>query len=137
MHKARGLIVTPRDAAGQRVQDTVQRALRSANVEPILLNEVAETEVQLTDAVMDAIRASDFVIFDVTRQNPKVIRELEYAHAIRKPTVILVSTESDSGLPSSLEGFPYVSYDPTNLRGLAEQIQQAARVYAERTGEKS
>ena len=137
MPKARGLIVTPRDAAGQRVQDTIRRALRTAGVEPILLDELAASGAQLTDVVIDAIGVSDFVIFDVSRQNPKVIDQLDYAHSLSKPTVVLVSAESASGLPSSLEDLPHVSYDPNNLRGLAEQMQQVARVHAEQTGEGS
>jgi nucleoside 2-deoxyribosyltransferase len=49
--------------------------------------------------------------------------ELGFAHALRKPTILLASTKSDdSKLPADLTGFRYLLYDPANLRMLTELV---------------
>jgi hypothetical protein len=54
MRKLRSLVITPFDAAGRRVHDTVERALLDLNVELARLENVAGAP--LTNVIIDFIR---------------------------------------------------------------------------------
>ena len=50
--------------------------------------------------------------------------ELGFAHALRKPTILLIDFKSsDSQLPADLAGFEYFSYDRSDLRRLALRLK--------------
>ena len=136
MRKPRALIITPFDAGGARVQDTIRRALEDMGVEiyrPELEN--LEWGASLANAITDAIRGTDFLVVDVTRQNPNVFYELGFAHALRKPAILITSIEATRGLPYDLAGFQYIVYEPNNLRSLFEHIQRAAKGFVVRGDE--
>ena len=126
MRKTRAFVITPFDAAGTRVQDTVRRALEGTDIEVYQLGDIV-WGASLANAITDAIRASDFLVVDVTQKNPNVFYELGYAHALRKPTILITSIEATSGLPSDLAGFQYIVYEPNNMPSLFEHIQRAAK----------
>ena len=127
--KIRTLIITPFDASGRRVLDAVRRALLELGVDVAQPDEVAVPGALWANAITDAIRSSDFLVVDVTRQNPNVFYELGFAHAMRKPTILIASAEATTRLPSDLEGFQYIVYDPGNLRDLVNQVQRAAKMF--------
>jgi len=127
MSEIKSLIIVPFDAAGKRVQDTIKRALREMGVEPLFVDEIVEPGAAWTNTINDAIRESDFIFIDLSRQSPYAIYELGIAHGLRKPTFLLLSTEAKSGLPSYLAGYQYIAYDPDNLKGLFQQVQRVAR----------
>jgi hypothetical protein len=128
MRKLRSLIISPFDPPGRRVFDAVRRALKEAGVE------VWDIDVPpgagLANAITNAIRSSDFLVVDVTRQNPNVLYELGFAHALRKSTIIITSSEGSGALPSDLSGFDYIVYEPSNLRHLVDKIKTAAKNFA-------
>ena len=132
MRKVRCLVITPFDPAGKRIQDTIQRALSEMEIEPLLIDEVVSPGALLENAISDAIRSADFIVADVTRNNPNVTYEIGIAHGLRKPVIPIVSTDANSGLPSYLAGYQYIAYDPKNLRSLATNIQRVARAFTER-----
>ena len=86
----------------------------------------------LTVAILGAIREADLIIADVTRQDPNVLYELGFAEALRKPTILLVSIQSGSGLPSDLTGLQYIMYDPANLDRLADMVKAETKNFAMR-----
>ena len=75
------------------------------------------------------------LVVDITRQNPNVLYELGFAHALRKPSILISTSEVNSSPPSDLAGFQYIVYEPNHLRGLANGVQRAARVFVDRVDE--
>ena len=75
----------------------------------------------MTLSILDGIREADLIIADVSHQNPNVLYEMGFAHALRKPTILLFDIKSGSSLPSDLAGLQYITYDPANFRGLADR----------------
>ena len=136
MRKTRGLVVAPFDAAGKRVLDAVRPALHDLGVEVQRFDDIAPG-ASWANAITEAMRSSDFLVVDVTRQNPNVFYELGFAHALRKPTILIASSEGTGALPSDLTGFQYIVYDPGNLRGLVNQVQRAAKAFVARREEVS
>jgi nucleoside 2-deoxyribosyltransferase len=126
MRHLKSLVLTPLDAAGQRVHDTVSRALSELGVIVLRLDTV-EAGAMLANAITDAIRSADFLVADLSRQNPNAIYEIGFAHALRKPTFILMSSDSKASLPSDLLGHQYIVYDTDNMRGLSEGLRRATK----------
>lgn len=133
MRRTRSLVITAFDAAGTRIHDTVRRALEGIGVEVFRFESIS-AGAHWANAITDAVRSSDFVVVDVTRQSPNVFYELGFAHALRKPTILLMSSEAIGGLPSDLAGFQYIVYEPGNLRGLVDYVQKAAGAFVDKGG---
>jgi hypothetical protein len=136
MRKIRSLVVTPFDAAGQRVLDSVRRALQELDVEVFRFDKI-EPGALLANAITDAVRSSDFLVVDVSRHNPNVFYQLGFAHALGKQTILIASSEDSGALPFNLAGFQFIVYDPGNLRGLVEHVRRAAKNFVAREAEYS
>ena len=134
MSKSRAVVLTPFDAVGKRVQDTVRRALVDIGIEVIRLDDI-RPGASWINAVSDAIRNSDFSIFDLSRHNPNVYYELGYAHSLRKPTILIISIEAKKPIPSDLQGYLYITYDPSDLSGLRDRITHVALQHIRRGGD--
>jgi TIR domain len=129
----RGLVITARDVVGRRIHDTVNRALQELGIRTYDLRDFP-AGASLTNAITAAIREADFVVADVTRQNPNVLYEIGYANALEKPTILLVDGSTEEELPSDLAGLSYLTYDLKNLRSLQEYIGRAVRRTIDREG---
>jgi nucleoside 2-deoxyribosyltransferase len=81
----------------------------------------------LTLSILDGIREADLIIADVSEQNPNVMYELGFAHALRKPAIHLINIKSSTGIPSDLEGLDYVVYDPADFRRLTDIVRSVTR----------
>jgi hypothetical protein len=73
----------------------------------------------------DAIDSSDLIIADLTSENPNVMYELGYAHALRKQTILLLNEQDKAGIPADLAGYLFLTYDPSNLDRLNTALQRA------------
>ena len=131
MSKIRATIIVPFDAAGKRVQDAIARTLRESGIDIFRLDDIPPGASWM-NAIKNAIESSDFLVFEVTRHNPNVYYELGYAHALRKPTILLVRDDAKKPPPSDLQGHLYVLYDPNNLRSLVERLRKAAERFVDR-----
>jgi predicted nucleotide-binding protein len=120
--KRTGLIITPFHAGAARVADTVKRALSDAGLVPITVQQLSTPGSLAGETILDALQKADVIIADVSRQSPNVMYELGFAHALRKPTIMIISKDAAHGLPSDLTGYLYISYDESNLSSLRENI---------------
>jgi nucleoside 2-deoxyribosyltransferase len=122
MKNVEALVLTPMDSSYKRIRDTIQRSLRDSGVSPIQIDEIFQPGAQWANAVTDAIQEADFIVADVSRKNPNVLYELGFAHALRKPTLLMLSTDAVGEMPFDLAGYQMVTYDPGNLTSLRDQI---------------
>jgi len=104
------------------VLDTIKEALSERSIEPILIDKVFSPSVVWSNAVTNAIQVADLIVADVSRKN--VLYELGFAHALRKPTLLLVSTEEKGDMPFDLTAYQIIPYDPKDLSPLRRQIQR-------------
>jgi hypothetical protein len=125
----RTLVIGPFDSNGSTALETVRKALNELGHEVIRLDQIPSGALW-ANATIDAVRTSDFVVFDVSGRNPNVYYELGLAHGLRKPTILLVSYKSDDSIPSDLSGFQYLVYDPEDMPSLSVSVKRAARKFA-------
>ena len=116
-------MIAPFDTEGRRVRDTVQCAVEEAGFKVVQHRDAIRPGAELTSSILDSIRQADLIVADVSRQNPNVLYEVGFAHALRKPTILLVNIKSDSNLPSAFDGLQYIAYDVANLRRLADRVK--------------
>jgi nucleoside 2-deoxyribosyltransferase len=123
------LVSVPFDAVGKEVYASVAKVLEAAGVRPFYLLEEPRTEFAWLP--LRAMDSADLLIADVSRKDPSVMYEIGLAHARRKPTIIITSTEEES-IPSILAGFSYLVYDPKNLGEFENALTRHVSKFVER-----
>lgn len=132
MSQTRAVVLTPFEESYQGVRDTVQGALRASQVEPILVDRVATKGAQTANAVNDAIQGADLVVADVSKSNSNVFYELGFAHALRKPTILLADSGSFDGAGFDFSGLRVLVYDRSKLPDLGRDVSRFAKSYFRR-----
>jgi nucleoside 2-deoxyribosyltransferase len=106
-----------------KIVPVVKAALAESGIETISLDEILPAGAMWASAITDAIHRADLVVADLPTENPNIMYVLGFAGALRKPTIILATRASRTKIPSVLEGFPYLFYDPQNPTGLVRELQ--------------
>ena len=78
--------------------------------------------------IVDAIRTADYIIADLTRQNPNVYYELGFAHALNKPVILL--TSDISTLPFDVKQQRVIEY--TDTASGAAELRDTLRKYMDK-----
>lgn len=134
MNEKTCLIITPFDAGATHITDTVKRALAESGIVPMTINRMSIPGGLVGETILDALVRADLVVVDISRQNPSVMYELGFAHALRKPTILITNRIATDRLPADLEGHLYIVYDEGNLASLRDNI---ARFASQMLGAKS
>lgn len=119
----RGFILTPRKGKHGDVMHAVETALHLEGV----VTDHFLTEGDLYGNGIRGIESADFVIADVTQQSPHVMYELGFAHALRKPTVLLADGGKVGRVDFDLGGSRFIIYDTKDLSGLTDDVRRLAR----------
>ena len=103
--------------------------LQEVGFKPILL-EGFEIEFgrPFAELIQNTIEHADIIIADLTGNNPNVMYEVGFAHALRKPVLLLVQG-GVAHVPSDMAGYLYIVYDPSNLIELRNRIKNWAIRY--------
>jgi nucleoside 2-deoxyribosyltransferase len=121
----RALILGPPDKSYESVRETLAAMFREASVDSILIDAASQRGGALeSNAVAEAIQEADLIVADVSGRHPSVLYELGFAHALRKPTVILLSTHAKGDLPFDIASYNIVTYDPANPSTLKRQMSR-------------
>lgn len=120
----RCLVLTPFDAPGARVTDAIERALRELSINVIRLDQILKVKsIPILERVMSAMESCDFIIADLSRQNPNIMYEIGFAHALRKPTLMIISSkEKKKPVPEAFWGWLFLIYDPSNFKIFQERL---------------
>jgi hypothetical protein len=91
-------------------REVIQNQAEAAGFEVFRMDEKAGPGVIFQD-IQREIEQSEIVIAEITPPNPNVFYELGYAHALRKPTILLA--QRDCKLPFDIQSFRVVFYNDT------------------------
>jgi hypothetical protein len=97
-------------------KEVIQQKAASAGFDVVRIDEKTGPGVIFQD-IQKEIEESDVVIAEITPANPNVFYELGYAHALKKPTILLA--QRGAGLPFDIRSFRVVFYNDT-IGGKAE-----------------
>ena len=97
-------------------REVIQKQAEAAGFEVVRIDEKAGPGVIFQD-IQREIEQAEIVIAEITPVNPNVFYELGYAHALRKPTILLA--QRDAELPFDIKSFRVVFYNDT-IGGKAE-----------------
>jgi predicted nucleotide-binding protein len=133
--ETRCLLIAPFGPEFRPVFEVTRQVLEENGITVVSIDKFL-AGASLANQVTDAIRACDFVVADVSHQNPNVFYELGFAHALRKHTIILMNAKSAQRIPSDLAGFLYLVYDEDNFKELSWNLRRAVQHYiSSRKGE--
>jgi general stress protein YciG len=130
--RVRGVFISSFGKDAKPAREMVEQALEEAGYEVVRVHDLP-IGAQLTTAITDAIRESHLVVADISEQNPNVLYELGYAHALGKKTQLLVGSRSSTkSIPSDLAGSGIVFYelDKSDPTGATKDRQELTRRFA-------
>jgi class 3 adenylate cyclase len=108
-------------ASDERFQRAIRPACDAASVECRSSVDLA-SQGQLLQEVYAQLQTVDAVVADVSGNNPNVLFELGYAHALQRPTLILA--ENFHNLPFDIKSFQVILYGD-DLQRLRSELTQA------------
>jgi Domain of unknown function (DUF4062) len=113
------------EASHGQLDDFLSRELHRYGVIVLRLDEMARYSVL---SIRELIQDADLVLADITNATPNIMYELGYAHALKKPTILLADSDA-ARIPSDLNGFAYYTYDKGDLDSLRKPIERVVREY--------
>lgn len=106
------------------VRDSIFRACRSVAAKRAGLtwqraDDIAEPG-RITDQIIASIRRADAIVADISGNNPNVMFELGFAHALGKPVVVLNQSIPDA--PFDIKDWRQIEYAPPSLAEAEEDL---------------
>jgi hypothetical protein len=127
------LLILPFDASANRLRDAISRVLRENKLDPVGFDDASLAGARWVDEIYGLLRSCDFVIADITRQNPSVLFELGVAHGLGKRIILVISEPDSPDIPSFLSGYQFFTYDPKNLSAFVARLSRFVQALS-RTG---
>lgn len=81
----------------------------------------------ITSRILEGIKASDFVIADVSEMSPNVFYEIGYAKGINRP--VIITAKKGTELPFDIKDLPVIFYDRLNMK---EDLEPSLNKYIQR-----
>mgnify|MGYP002524702820 CR=1 FL=1 len=108
----------------QLYNEVIKPVCEHCNVKVTRADEVNSSSLILAD-IVKTIQKSNFIIADITPDNPNVFYELGYAHALKKEVILLCDKSHCTSLPLDISGYRVLLYDNTmsGKRLFEEQMQ--------------
>src|SRR5262249_46860384 len=85
-------------------RDVINPVATTAGFEAVRVDEVTGPGIILDD-IQRQIEESHAVVAEISTHNPNVYYELGYAHALRKPAILLVRRQDGEKMPFDIRGF--------------------------------
>ncbi len=109
----------------QLLDDVYNLAIKAACNENDVFCERVDKQIfteKITDRIINQISKADFLIADMSNENPNVFYEVGYAHALNKPLVFI--TQSIEDIPFDLKDYPHILYDPNDISKLKDDLNE-------------
>lgn len=91
-------------------REVISPVAESAGFEIVRVDEIPGPGIILDD-IQQQIERAHAVVAEISTHNPNVFYELGYAHALKKPAVLLVRRDEGSRMPFDVRGYRAIFYD--------------------------
>jgi hypothetical protein len=91
-------------------RDVIYPVASKLDFRVIRVDEIAGPGIILED-IQRQVENSQAVIAEISTHNPNVFYELGYAHALRKPAILLVRRQEGQRMPFDVQGYRAIFYD--------------------------
>jgi hypothetical protein len=102
-------------------RNAIREAGRAAGADVHRLDEVMEAG-SITERAYEEIEHADLIVCDLTTTNSNVMYRLGYAHALKKPIVLVAQRSEQKRMPFDLRSVRTLYYDPRALREFTERL---------------
>lgn len=126
MKKNLAILLMPPNPSYAPVRDVVISVLRDLGYQTARADDVTTSGGQLANVTTDTLQQADLIVADVSDRDPNVMYDLGFAHALRKPTLLLLSTASSGKLPGDLFSYQMLTYNPNQIESLRQQVYSFA-----------
>jgi nucleoside 2-deoxyribosyltransferase len=121
-------LITPGSGEFTKVRKHLDNALHEIGLEPVRGQDEITTRSIIHEVVPRAIQEADFLIVDVTQNNPQVMFEAGFAHGLGKPILFMVQGGAGR-IPLDLRGNLVLVYDPENPEELRRSVKTWTNFY--------
>ncbi len=91
-------------------RDVILPVSKSEGFEVVRVDEITGPGIILDD-IQQQIERAQAIVAEISTQNPNVFYELGYAHALRKPAVLLVRRQDGEKMPFDIRSYRAIFYD--------------------------
>ena len=113
---------------GLTLVPAVTNVLKEFGIQTIWFGSDLNPPAPTAGVVQRAILEADLIVADVGGASRSVMYEVGFAHALKKP--ILLVSERGKEIPSELQGFLVVMFDPENYDELLRYLRAWASQFA-------
>lgn len=106
-------------------REVISPVAEKTGFEIIRVDEIPGPGIILDD-IQQQIEGAHAVVAEISQHNPNVFYELGYAHALRKPAVLLVRREEGAKMPFDVRGYRAIFYDDSigGKKNVERNLQQ-------------
>jgi len=102
------------DIVFESITEAAQNACNLQDKKPKIFRVDSLYDISLIESLYQALESSDLIVSDITETNPNVMYELGYAHALKKPVIIL--SEVATQVPFDTKATNILFYDRQKKR---------------------
>ena len=106
-------VAIPKSHEFAEVSSIISSSLADLNIEEVT------APLNFNPSLLEACKKADFVICDITENNPSTYYVIGASQASQKP-VLLLCKESPATAPSEISGFKVVRYRPDNVSAISK-----------------
>jgi hypothetical protein len=121
--KNRCFILMPFNDKFDNIYGNIKKALNDNGYVCIRADEILGSK-PIMNTVLNEILKSQFIIADLTNQNPNVFYELGVAHTFKDAQNIILITQKVHDIPFDIRHINNIVYEPTNIKYLTSNVIQ-------------
>jgi hypothetical protein len=104
------------------IKENLSPVMQENGIEMLSIDDKLSSNLNINESIQGVIEKADFIIVDLTEICPNIMYELGFAHALKKPTFLMIE-RGDHLLPSDIAGNLYIIYDRSNIKELINNIK--------------
>lgn len=126
-NKLNCLLLFPYNKERMLIQNFIEKNLTNSKIciqkddSKRIRNTFIHTGLTLQETLLSSLKSMDLIIADITENNPNILYEIGFAHALKKPTILI--SQNKLSHVSILLGFQVIIYQKDALETLLKYLK--------------